>query len=61
MIVTVKDKFSDCSTSDTILVTIADSIKINLSAAQRVICGDETVEISAPLGYSSYLWNTGET
>ena len=50
-----------CSSSDTILVTIADSIKINLSAAQRVICGDETVEISAPQGYATYLWNTGET
>ncbi len=48
---------------DSITVTVLPLPKstVSLSSSRPVICFGDTLTLSAPIGYPSYLWSTGET
>ncbi len=48
--------------SDTVAVVIHDAPKPKITAnGETSLCFGHTVELSAPEGFTQYLWNTGET
>lgn len=49
-----------CSTSDTINVTLLQTLPIVLGN-DSTICSNDTITLDAGYGFDSYLWNTGQT
>jgi Domain of unknown function (DUF2341)/Secretion system C-terminal sorting domain len=49
-----------CSFSDTIVLGSVAPMPINITG-QGVVCGGSCDTLSADLGYSNYLWSTGDT
>ncbi len=58
-IITVTDK-NGCSSDDSVLVTVSDSLTPTIIGGPLTICTGDTAHLSAGTGYTSYLWSDGE-
>ena len=55
----VTDK-NGCSSDDSVLVTVSDSLTPTIIGGPLTICTGDTAHLSAGTGYTSYLWSDGE-
>ena len=61
IIITQTDTTTDCKGSDYLDIIINDTLKPNITATSNKLCKGGFVLLSAPIGYTKYRWNTGDT
>ncbi len=58
----VRDAATGCEAESRIVVEVQDELAVYIEAPSGLrLCPGGRVTLKAPVGYSSYLWNTGET
>lgn len=58
--VTVTDANS-CSATASVVVSASNGISATVTSNKTVMCSGDSARVCAPSGFTSYLWNTGET